>query len=655
MPLTDKQKEWIDQNRDNIETDKTAERFKTTEDEIKNYLNETMKRKTPWYFYLILIFIPVIFVLLLEGGLRLFNYGDDLSIWMDFGKDKKMLNHDVARRYFYTTNTIPHSNQDAFNKEKTDKDYRIFILGGSSGAGYPYNPIGGFSEYLQQLLENVYPESNIEVVNLSLTAVNSYTLRDFSKAVLDEEPDLVLIYAGHNEYYGALGAGSMENLGNSRFFVNLNLALSDYKTYQLIRDIIKETIAAFSSDRTESTGTLMSQMAKEQSITLDSDIFKQGISQFEGNMNDIISMFKDDNVPIIIADLVSNYKDQKPFISVKTDKYPDALSVYNYGYREYLMKNYTKSDSLLRFAKDLDALRFRAPKDINKVIYNLAEEYGLPVAKVDEAFSKDSPNGIVGENLMTDHLHPNLEGYFIIGYEFYKEMVKNGYLPKTKPINKNWESHNEITRSLFIISDLDIAIARNRIKQLENDWPYISPDKKKALSEIIPVKTPEDSIAYGLLLDKFDFYNAHKNMADYYLKKGNFTKFAMQLNVMIKQYPLLMNNYNYASSTLIMNNRFELAVDFLKRKYKLEPDDFTTKWLGIISLSKNKVEDAAKYLFESNRLNPDDPQVLYNLSGAYAKLGKFNEALSAINKCLELDPDFPNAVAFKSQIEELMK
>ena len=44
------------------------------------------------------------------------------------------------------------------------------------------------------------------------------------------EPDAVLIYAGHNEYYGALGTASTESLGGSTILVRLYLGLRQYRT-----------------------------------------------------------------------------------------------------------------------------------------------------------------------------------------------------------------------------------------------------------------------------------------------------------------------------------------------------------------------------------------------------------------------------------------
>ena len=53
-----------------------------------------------------------------------------------------------------------------------------------------------------------FPERKIEVVTTAMSAVSTYTLLDFSREILEQRPDAVVIYAGHNEYVGVLGVGS---------------------------------------------------------------------------------------------------------------------------------------------------------------------------------------------------------------------------------------------------------------------------------------------------------------------------------------------------------------------------------------------------------------------------------------------------------------
>ncbi|MCB9247259.1 MAG: hypothetical protein H6613_01265 [Ignavibacteriales bacterium] len=178
--------------------------------------------------------------------------------------------------------------------KKKQNSFRVFILGGSSAEGYPFSPMGSFSRYVRKRLELVYPNTHIEVINLGMTAVNSYTLLDLLPGVLDQKPDLILIYAGHNEYYGALGVGSVQSFGSSRNLINLILYLNNFKTTQFVRNSIHwVTSLFFSSENIKSSGTLMSEMAKDKNIILDSDVYNAGLEQFEDNLTDILQLCKE--------------------------------------------------------------------------------------------------------------------------------------------------------------------------------------------------------------------------------------------------------------------------------------------------------------------------------------------------------------------------
>jgi len=184
------------------------------------------------------------------------------------------------------------------------------------------------SKFIRKKLEILYPENTIEVCNISMAAINSYAIRNLVPEIIKKKPDLILIYLGHNEYYGALGVGSFESLGTSRFIVNTTLWLNEFKTVEFLRNIVKMVSSLFSSDEGINSGTLMSQMAQDNLIKYNSEIFKAGISQFEGNLRDILSSFKDEKIPVIAGTLVSNLKDQKPFVSVDDEQYPAANEIY---------------------------------------------------------------------------------------------------------------------------------------------------------------------------------------------------------------------------------------------------------------------------------------------------------------------------------------
>src|ERR1035437_8565152 len=606
-------------------------------------------------FYLVLILIPIIFFVLLETGLRIFDYSYDYTQWVSPKKGKYVLNPNLAHKYFHNIDNVPYSNQDTFDEIKKPNSFRVFVLGESAGAGYPFIPIGAFSRYLQQRLSLEYPESKIEVINCSMTAINTYTMRDLFPGILEQKPDLVLIYAGHNEYYGALGVGSLESLGTSRSIVNLVIYLERFKTFQLIRNLLKSAAGLLGGNKEALTGTLMARMAQNQYIGLNSDTYKHGIEQFRGNMRDILEMAKKQNVPVILGTLACNLKDQYPFVSIKENGLPPADKIYIQA-KESLAKNDRKTaDSLFRYAKDLDALRFRAPTNINKIIINLGKEFNSAVVNIDSVFDALSPDQITGGNIMTDHLHPTLYGYQIIGDIFYHGMEKTNLLPKTKPKNLSDREQDSLTVANFPFTRLDTIISEYRIKILKNDWPYVNKENKIPENKLLQPKDFIDSIAYNLTSDKTNWESAHRKAAEWYAERNDLNSFVGIMNVLISQYPIVIDYYDYTANVLLGKKDYDRAYYYLNKRNGTESTAYTTKWIGIINLYRNHLDTAENFLNQSLSLDKNDSQVWYNLAGVYVNKNNYIKALEMVNRAISLQSNYPEALSLQRQLQQAMK
>ena len=469
-----------------------------------------------------MVLLPIVFLMLLEIFLRVFSYGYDFTQWVNAGGGKLIINPDIGKKYFTSVDFNPKTTEDVFDQHKKINCFRVFVLGGSSAVGFPYMPMGSFSRYIRRRLELVYPGTHIEVVNISMTGVNSYTLLDLVPGVLKQKPDLILIYAGHNEFYGALGVGSLESFGSSRTLVNLILYLDKFKTTQLVRNSVIWLASLFSSSNSEKpSGTLMSRMAKDKSILLNSKTFDAGVQQFKENLTDILSLIKDKGVPVILGRLVSNLKDQKPFISLDTPGYGTADKAYEDAQTELQNNNISKADSLFRLAKDLDALRFRAPEKINKVIDELGKNFNVPTIPIDSIFDSASPDGIVGDNLIVDHLHPNVKGYQLIGKSFYESMEKLRYLPKNENPAVPYNKQDSLTHADFMFTRLDSVIGNDNIILLKHDWPYVKNPKAESAERLLQPEDFIDSIAIGYIEKKISWVDAHITAATYFLRKDD--------------------------------------------------------------------------------------------------------------------------------------
>ncbi len=654
MPLSEKQIQFIQKNYKVLSVKEMAKQLNVPAEEVTSFV-KGIKTPIPKWFYILLIIIPVLFFVLLETGLRLFNYGNDAHIWVDISQDMQILNPEIGYRYFFTTKNLPFSVESFIYKEKKGNSFRVFVVGASSAAGYPYLSSASFSKFIRKKLEILYPQKVIEVSNFSMSAINSYTIRDLMPDLLKKQPDLILIYLGHNEYYGALGVGSLESLGSSRFIVNTTLWLNKFKTIELLRNIVKALSGMFSSGSEVSGGTMMAQLAKDKLIEYNSEIYWDGIQQFEGNLRDILSMCKDANVPVIASTVASNLKDQKPFVSVNDSKYPPADQIFSDAGNKLQAGEIDSAKGLFIYAKELDALRFRAPEEINKTIIRLCKEFNYPFVRSDSLLNSFSQDGIVGNNLMTDHLHPNVRGYQLIGNLFYNSMKKNGYLPTNEPSDLDEDTADSLVYAYYNFTPLDSTIADFRIKILKNDWPYINPANQLPRNRLIRLNNLIDSLSIEVIDGRISREGARLKVATSYLKQNQFDDYATEMAALIDEFPFLYKYYNNAARELISAGKFARAYYFLKRGYDKKPDAFNSKWLGIIDLSQGFVDDAITYLETSLKFDKKDAQTYFNITGAYAQKKEFNKALESINKCLQINPDFQRAEQIRQQLQEIIK
>ena len=190
---------------------------------------------------------------------------------------------------------------------------------------------------------------------------------------------------------------------------------------------------------------------------------------------------------------------------------------------------------------------FSDQQRMNKIIDNLGIEFQVATIPIDSIFKLESSDGIVGDNLIVDHLHPNVQGYQLIGKAFYDCMNKQGYLPKTENAKIKFSEQDSLTRANFMFTKLDSVMGNDFVKLLKIDWPYVK--KRAAISEFKPKdflnlfkpNNAIDSIAMYRIENRISWIDAHFMAATFYLKKDNIKEYLKYINVMIYQYPGLKN------------------------------------------------------------------------------------------------------------------
>jgi lysophospholipase L1-like esterase len=490
--------------------------------------NKPLSKGRLGWFRVIAVLLPIVVLLVAELLLRLFHYGHDTSLFIRYpdNPDYWVMNKFAAERYFSDTVNETRGSIEPFRVEKSANTFRIFVLGESTTAGYPYFHNGSFHRWLTYRLMREYPDIHFEVVNVSLTAVNSYTVLDFGKQVVHYQPDVVLVYAGHNEYYGALGIGSTSHLAHQRWLVLVLLELRKLRLVQLVEHVVASFRPGDAPDEREN---LMQRMTARQRIGFGSDDYYAGIRQYRDNMDALCRVMRDAGVPIFMSTLVSNERDQRPFISdsmggevaggvsgsgISGGRVMAASRAFELGDSAYAAENYSLAKQYYVQAKELDLLRFRAPEAMNGVIVELAGKYpGVHLVDAKLLFETYSPHSILGRETLLEHVHPNLFGYALLSEAFYQSM-RRANLFGGRPAEEL--SFADLLQQMPI-TGVDSLNGVYTIMMLKTRWPFDEP---------LPAgfkrgSSVEEQLAGALAVGRISWMDAMNQLFQYSQRTGD--------------------------------------------------------------------------------------------------------------------------------------
>jgi lysophospholipase L1-like esterase len=561
-------------------------------------------------FRIIMVLMPFIILAFIELLLRITGVGKEIPLFISdpANEDHLQINNDIARRYFLDPDAAPGVQYPAFRKEKSEKTFRVVVQGASTVAGIPYKKGGAFPAMLEHRLIRSLPHRKVEVINTGITAVCSYTLLDLADDIIMINPDAVIIYAGHNEYYGVLGIGSSQRLGSFSGLVRFYHAMNRFRLVQVMR----KAHAAFAGKKTANiisrpNSTLMERMVREKEIPYGSELYDKGVDQFRVNISKLAGKYRKHHIPVFICTLVSNLKDLEPFLGAGSPEMTDNTNPENADHhftqgREYYHEGvYEQAKTHFSLARDYDLLRFRAPSEFNVIIREVADKQDAILVDVEEIFEANSTNGIVGKDLLTEHVHPNIQGYFLIADACYHALYKSGKV-------EDWEHviSRESARKDLPVTEVDSIYGLIGIRMLKNSWPFKdqSADKNQT-GEFFTPESYIDSLAYLLFMEEIIWGEAMNRLYQHYLSTGQHEKaltvaHALQIELKNTGVP-----YNMAARIYSELGRFDQASNALKRGFETQPM----------------------------------PQIAYNLGNSLIKAGKPGESVQYLEYFLEFHPD----------------
>ena len=420
-------------------------------------------------FAALAVALPVLAVLGLEGALRLAGVGAERRapfVPVPEHPDHVALSPAFGASFF--RGFTPGVAFDPLDAVRTPGALRVVALGGSSTAGFPYHFYYGFPARLEDRLVAMQPGRPVEVANLGMTATNSYTVWALAPSVAALQPSAVVVYAGHNEYYGAFGTGGTQGWGGTSIpLKRFGLRASRWATVAAASGLL-----AGDGEPPDASRTLMARVVRESAIALDGELYRAGVAQYEANLRDAIETFGQSGTPVFLGTLASNLADQAPLGDA-----PAAAEAFAEGRRRLAAGDTAAARDAFLEAKELDGLRFRAPEAMNGVVRRLAAEYShVTLVDVAARIREASPGGLEGAALFADHLHPNARGYALVADAFAEAL--QAHLPTLEDALAPGPSPSAV-------DPLEADFAALQIAALTSGYPFDkgrTPDEAAALA-----------------------------------------------------------------------------------------------------------------------------------------------------------------------------
>ena len=139
-------------------------------------------------------------------------------------------------RYRTRRTSLDAFNDQSFKQQKPANGLRIFSLGGSSSYGFPWGAESAFTSIVGELLAASHPDREVEAVNVSGVSYAMHRLNIIADELFEYEPDVFIIYSGHNEFIEPVFMKALKDRNPVR--TRLEYAAAHSRIYSSIWNVI---------------------------------------------------------------------------------------------------------------------------------------------------------------------------------------------------------------------------------------------------------------------------------------------------------------------------------------------------------------------------------------------------------------------------------
>ena len=274
------------------------------------------------------------------------------------------------------------------------------------------------------------------------------------------------------------------------------------------------------------------------------------------------------------------------------------------------------------------------------------------VADIEYTFGTLSKDSIVGKELILEHLHPNLFGYFLMAKAYAHVMRKQSLLAP----REEWAARDTIADAMFwnnrSVTELDERAAARRIEILTSGWPFRSASTPLSL---IPPSDTLGQIVQRLLSGEISWEKAHVQAAEFYATRKDLKKAQSEYRAIVNQIPVSISARLRLAQLLLGERKLDEARHELLGSLGIEKTFYACKQLGAISMDQSKPQEAVVYLDDAIRLGENTQQrsdAGYLLALAHFRQSQFERAERALIEVLNINPGFTPARDLLNRIKQ---
>jgi tetratricopeptide (TPR) repeat protein len=662
-------------------------------------------RRRRWIFRLTaMVVVPLLFIGLLEAGLRLGGYGHPTGFLI--GPDAAgtyTSNSCFGWRFF--PRAMARKPEPCFISAKAPGAVRIFVLGSSAAQGIP-NPSFSFGRILGAMLRDRYPGVKFEVVNAAMTAVNSHVGLEIARDCAAHQPDLFVIYMGNNEVVGPYGPGTVfQQWSPSRNLIRANVWLKSTRTGQLLDSAIN-----WASSRKASPAAWRGmEMFAGKQVAADDPRLESVYANLRQNLLEICGVARRAGAAVILSTLAVNVRDCPPFASQhrgdltpdelaewtplyqagteleRQEKWPQAAAKYEsaakiddrFAELQFRLGRCSvaqgrPAEARERFvaARDLDALRFRADTRINEVIREVAADKAIGIHGVDaEQALAGSPlarDGIVGDGLLYEHVHFTFDGNYLLARAVMEQV--EAALPQLAALSKSESvlSKEQCAESLVLtpwdeyqmVGLMAEAMSRPPFSNQMDNIARVAALRQRA-ADLRKIATTAESLQaaferYEAALEKSpDDLDLHRRFGRVAMANKHVEVAIDHLKIVLKKMPRDPCIHVELGNAAQCCGRTDQAIDCFRKAVEIDPGLAMARYnLGMALSARGKVDEAMDQFRRTLEIDSGCVEASINLGVLLYRCGRNDEAIAQFQEALKVDPS--NATA-QSNIEEIVK